>query len=72
MPYGRSIIALLPVIAGTCVVLFLLSSFLPLPTATHRTTLADVAPTVIVLILAVALDVLGLLLYLWWVPLIPR
>jgi hypothetical protein len=72
VPYGRSIIALLPVIVGTCVVIFVLPSLLPLPNSTDRATLTKVAPAVFVMIIAVALDLFGFVLYLRWVPLIPR
>ena len=75
MPYGWAIIALLPVILGTCLVIYLLPLFLPLLTLTAMANRADVAravTAVVVLTFAAALDVLGLVLYLRWVPLIPR
>jgi hypothetical protein len=71
VPYGLTMIAALPAILGTCVIIFVLPSFLP-TLDPDRATPADVARAVIVFIFAVALDVSALVLCLRWVPLIPR
>jgi hypothetical protein len=74
--FGPAIIAVLPAIFSVCVILVLLPSFLPLPDL-HRdvATSADVARAVnavIVFIFAAVLASLTPVLYLRWVPLIPR
>ena|ERR1700733_8806316 len=76
VPFGPSVIAAMPIMLGTSAIIFLLPPFLPVPNMPFDTAKSsDLARAVIasiVLILGVAVDVLGIVLQLLWVPLIPR